>query len=374
LGLYLHIPFCTSKCPYCDFYSITDVRVLDRYLRALEKQMSAYEVQTRSYLVDTVYVGGGTPSLIDRRQWKRLFRTLRKHFRIAPGAEITVEVNPDSTVKKVLSTLRKLGVNRISIGAQSFNNDLLGAIGRRHTAEQTMKAFEAARAARIENVNLDLMFGLPGQTLEQLCLDLDTATALGASHLSVYGLKIEEDTPFWEVRDTLDLPDEKSWVEQYLEMTRRMRNGGYVQYEISNFCKPGCESKHNMKYWTLAEYLGLGAGASSYLGNRRFSFIKDVRSYCSAIETDEGQIVSEVFEVAPQDALADTVMLALRLSRGIHIDTFQRTFRRDFVALFGSKLEKYIHAGLVVVEDGYCRLTSRGFCVSNHIIADLIDL
>ena len=373
LGLYLHIPFCVNKCPYCDFYSIADLSLIDRYLAALTKQMEAYATQTQAYVVDTVYVGGGTPTLLSRQQMRRLFKAAGKHFKLASDAEITVEANPESADRKLFSALRKLGVNRLSIGVQSFEDTLLQKIGRLHTAAQAEKAVEAAKAAKITNLSIDLMFGLPEESPQQFYDSLQKVFDLGVTHLSAYGLKIEEDTPFWEVRDDLNLPDERAWVEQYLELTRKTQTAGYRQYEISNFCLPGFESRHNLKYWTMAEYLGLGPGAHSYLGNRRFAFIKDVRGYCEAIESGEGQIVSELFEIAPHDALADTIMLSLRRTEGIDLQAFFKTFRRDFVELTNGKLDKYINADLMTIENGFCRLTPRGFCVSNHILADLID-
>ncbi|NLT58736.1 MAG: radical SAM family heme chaperone HemW [Clostridiales bacterium] len=374
LGLYLHIPFCASKCPYCDFYSVTDLSLIDRYLAALLRQMAEYAPQAKAYVVDSVFVGGGTPSLLSRPQWDRLFKGIHKHFKLAQDAEITVEANPDSVDRRTLVRLRKLGVNRLSIGAQSFDDAILQRIGRIHSAGQILQAVEAARKARFENLNLDLMFGLPDQSPAQFFDSLQQAFDLGVQHLSAYGLRVEEDTPFGRLGDLLTLPDEDTWAGEYLELIARTRAAGYYQYEISNFCLPGHASRHNLKYWTLQEYLGLGPGAHSYLGNRRFAFAKDLLRYCQVMESGEGSPVTELFEVAPKDALADSIMLSLRLTRGIDTGEFAKTFRRDFERMMGDKLNKYLSAGLMVREGTRYRLTPQGFCVSNSILADLIDV
>ena len=373
LGLYIHIPFCARKCPYCDFYSVTDLSQVDRYLAALIRQIEEYAVAIEVYRVETVFFGGGTPSLLTNKQWDRLFKALRKHINIAPDAEITVEANPDSASLKLFRKLRRLGVNRVSIGAQSFDDGILKRIGRLHNATQAKAAVADARRAGIRNISLDLMFGLPGQTPQQFYDSLQQAVTLGVQHLSAYGLRVEEDTPFGREGDALSIPDDDTWAEEYLELVRLAHEAGYYQYEVSNFALPGMASRHNLKYWTMAEYLGLGPAAYSYLGNRRFGFAKDLERYCHTMEGGGEDIVVDLFEVAPKDALADTIMLSLRLTRGIDTEEFARIFRRDFARMMGDKLQKYLDAGYMVNEGSRYRLTPQGFCLSNMILADLTD-
>ena len=379
LGLYLHIPFCARKCLYCDFYSVEQPQSLDRYLFALLRQMEEYAPTCAAYRLDTLFIGGGTPSLLSRRQWDKLFRGVEHSFRLSRDMEVTVEVNPDSVDQKQLSHLHRLGVNRISIGVQSFDDALLQGIGRLHSAERARQAVREARRAGFDNISLDLMYGLPGQTPQQFYDSLREAFDLGVEHLSAYGLKVEDNTPFGRMGNKLLLPDDDTWANEYLELCRRTRQAGYYQYEISNFAKPGCASRHNLKYWTLEEYLGLGPAAHSYLGNRRFGFVRDLEQYCACYEGkdksgfDDQSLLSEYLEIAPQDAPADYVMLSLRLTRGLDAREFSKIYGRDFEALTKGRLDAYLKAGFMKKEGSRYRLTPRGFLVSNAILADLTD-
>ena len=374
LGLYIHIPFCTKKCPYCDFYSICDLTMTGRYLSALIKQIEEYGRATGGYEADTVYFGGGTPSLLSKKQWKILLEAVNKNFNISQTAEVTVEVNPASADLKLLKHLRKSGVNRLSIGVQSFDNSELATLGRLHSASDAREILSDAKKAKFNNISIDLMYGVPGQTIESFAASLDEAVKSGITHLSAYGLKIEPNTPFGQREAELDLPDEDIWCEMYELLVNAANSAGLAQYEVSNFAKPQFESRHNMKYWTLDEYLGLGPAAHSYLGNRRFAFVRDVFAYCEAFEGSEDvQLLSEDSEAPASGAVADYIMLSLRLVSGLSSKEFTRRFRRSFEELAGNKLEKYIAGGFMTNDDGVYRFTTAGFCVSNTILAQLID-
>ncbi len=378
LGLYLHIPFCARKCFYCDFYSIEQPQLIDRYLAALIRQMEEAAPLCEVYTVDTVFVGGGTPSLLSDGQWEQLFSALSACFSLESDKETTVEVNPDSASPGQLALLRRLGVNRLSIGAQSFDDRLLRSIGRLHDAAQVTATVKAARAAGFDNVNLDLMYALPDQTPQQFYDSLRRAFALEAEHLSAYGLKVEANTPFGRMGDALILPDEDTWAEEYLTLCRLAEEAGLKQYEISNFARPGKASRHNLKYWMLEEYLGLGPAAHSFFRGKRFGFSRDLSAFLAYYETPREQrgspaaLLSECSTVTEQDLLLEDVMLTLRTARGIDLVRFRERHGKDFEELAGAKLQRVLRAGLMCRENGCIRMTPQGFLVSNAILAELI--
>ena len=375
LGLYIHIPFCARKCPYCDFYSICDLSQANRYLSALTKQMEEYGRAIGGYEADTVYFGGGTPSLFTKGQWKELLEALHKNFSICETAEITVEANPASADYRLLKYLRKAGVNRLSLGVQSFDDAELAKIGRLHSAADARNTLKDAKKAGFGNISIDLMYGLPGQTTADFVRSLDEAVGLDIEHLSSYGLKVEPNTPFGKMGESLVLPDEDAWCEMYERLVEACNAAGLLQYEISNFARPHFESRHNLKYWTLAEYLGLGPAAHSYLGGRRFAFARDIDIYCRAFEGgDDTGLLSEDYEAPASGAVADYIMLSLRLKSGLSTADFTRRFRKSFEELEGGRLDRYIAAGLMTHEDGRYAFTTKGFCVSNAVLAELIDL
>ena len=271
LGLYIHIPFCKAKCIYCDFYSLPRAEgQMDAYVSALTAQLAAWRERTADCTVDTVYFGGGTPSYLGPDRLCRLLDAVFQSYRVAPGAEITLEANPDSA--QDISALRQLhdaGFDRLSLGMQSADDAELRRIGRVHTHAQTVRAVENARAAGFDNLSLDLIYGLPEQTMTRWQANLDAALALAPEHLSCYGLKVEEGTPLFARRERFTLPDDDTQADMYLSAVGLLARRGYEQYEISNFCRPGRASRHNSRYWTLAEYLGFGPGAHSDFGGER---------------------------------------------------------------------------------------------------------
>lgn len=370
LGLYLHIPFCRSKCAYCDFYSLSGREDrMDAYTAALERHLIEVAPQAAQHLVDTVYFGGGTPSYLGEKRLVKLLKAVKKHYRIAPHAEITLEANPDSAGDwKALRALRRAGFNRISLGVQSTDDVCLRALGRIHTWQQVQEAVAACRRAKFPDVSLDLIYGLPGQTVEQWEKTLSDALTLQPEHLSCYGLKLEEGTPLYRQRDSLTLPDDEAQADMYLYAVEYLRQNGYEQYEISNFARPGHASRHNLKYWTLGEYAGFGPGAYSDFGGVRYGYIRDLDRYIA------GELVlAESEHIPASEREMEYIMLRLRTTEGMNIREFENRFRRRFDPL-GARLEVYADHGLAQRTEHGWRLTPRGFLVSNQIIGELQEL
>ena len=377
LGLYLHIPFCKSKCAYCDFYSFVpgDEGIYERYVNALITHMESYRQSCRDYAPDTVFIGGGTPTALPVDQLIRIITAVKRNFSLTKNVEFTLEANPATVTLSELKRLRRAGVNRLSLGLQSADNNELRSLSRIHTRREFEEAFRNARAAKINSINVDLMFGIPGQTRESLLRTLNYVTKLEPDHISFYDLKIEEGTPFWKMRETLDLPDEDAEYDMYMSGIRFLASRGYAQYEISNFSKPGHQCLHNIKYWNCDEYLGLGPAAHSFFNGNRFSFCKNIEKYISAMENTEGsiRITENMEEIRPKERLGEYIMLRFRLNEGISTREFFRRFGKDFEMMYGSKLAKYINAGYVAKEQDRYFMTPRGMFISNYILSDLLE-
>ena len=373
LGLYIHIPFCKSKCIYCDFYSLPNSEEhMDRYVSALCGQLAELAPRTTAHEVDTVYFGGGTPSYLGEKRLRQVLKTVQKYYRIAKHAEITLEANPDSAGDwKTLRALRRAGFNRISLGVQSADDEQLKILGRPHTFAQAGEAVAAARRAKIGNVSLDLIYGLPGQTMESWRNTVEKAAALEPEHLSCYGLKVEEGTPLWDIQSAMDLPDDDLQADMYLWTVERLAQLGYQQYEISNFARPGFESRHNLKYWTLGEYAGFGPGAHSDLGGVRYAYVRDLKVYCKGVEED-GDILAENDRIPDRDRDIEYIMLGLRIAKGVSRQEFEYRFRLPFGPI-QTVLEKFGESGHAVLRGGRWRLTPEGFLVSNQIIGQCLE-
>ena len=368
LGLYLHIPFCKQKCVYCDFYSLPRREEdMDAYVSALERQLARYAPAAADRDVDSVYFGGGTPSYLGAARLCRLLGGVRAAFRVLPQAEITFEANPDSAQDaEALSALRRAGFNRVSLGMQSAAGAELRSIGRIHTMAQVRASVEAARRAGFDNLSLDLIYGLPGQSLSRWRENLAAAVELGPEHLSCYGLKAEPGTPLYARRDTL--PGDEVQADMYLETVDFLEGRGYRQYEISNFAKPGRESRHNLKYWTLGEYLGLGPGAHSDFQGRRFAWARDLEAFLRGEPPR-----SEDQAMTQRDRAEEWLMLSLRLVRGLDMAAWEERLGRPF-APFLPLLRRCEAAGYATQEGNRWRLTPRGFLLSNQIIGQLLAL
>lgn len=373
LGLYLHIPFCRQKCAYCDFYSLSgqDAR-MDDYVDALCAHLTEAAPSASGHQIDTIYFGGGTPSLLGAKRLTTLLKTVLKRYHVSKDAEITLEANPESAGDwKALKALRKAGFNRLSLGMQSASDAELQHIGRVHTMAQVTAAVEAARKARFENLSLDLIYGLPGQSAEQWQENLSAAVSLAPEHLSCYGLKVEPGTPLFARQAEENLPDDEAQADMYLYTVEYLAQNGYAQYEISNFARPGRESRHNLKYWTLQEYAGFGPGAHSDFGGVRYAYEKDLEGYIHGVK-HHMPLLSESERIPPLDRDTEWLMLGLRTVRGLEPREFENRFRRRFDC-FLPFLSECSRAGYAVEEDGRWHLTPKGFLVSNRIIGGMLD-
>jgi oxygen-independent coproporphyrinogen-3 oxidase len=382
LGLYIHIPFCVSKCPYCDFTTYQGLLpLLPPYLTALEREVALWGEVLGHPPVDTVYLGGGTPSLLSPGRLTRLLEALRRAFPFAPHAEVTAEANPDDITPEWCAGALAAGVNRLSLGAQSLEDPFLRLLGRRHTAAQVIAAYRIAREAGFTNVNLDLMFGLPYQTMGHWQDTLRKAVALGPEHLSAYCLTLEEGTPMerWVREGKMPSPDPDLAAEMYEWAEGFLEGEGYRHYEISNWARPGYPSRHNLRYWTGEEYLGVGVGAHSYLKGVRFANLRSPRRYIRAVEREArpfpgwqnlpGWLAVETAEALdPWTRLEEALILGLRLVDGISWTALHRAAPDLDITPLRRVLEEVEALGLVEAGGEGVRLTSRGRLLTNEAL------
>ncbi len=377
LGIYIHIPFCRTKCAYCDFYSFIPKSegIYERYTDALIAHMEAYRQAAKDHLPDSVYIGGGTPTAMPIEQLLRIVRAVKKNFKLSKNAEFTVEVNPKTADIKTFRALRRAGVNRISIGLQSADAAELKSLTRTHSRVDFEECFMDARAAKIQNISVDLMFGLPNQTSQTLLASIDYVTRLHPDHISLYDLKIEEGTPLARIAPKLSFPDEDTEFEMYVNAINLLERRGYKQYEISNFARPGKQSHHNLKYWNCEEYLGFGPGAYSYFNSTRFSFVRNIEAYIKGVADPQSRVNLTVGleEISGRAQLGEYIMLGLRLSDGISLSEIARRYGVDFAALYGKKADKYIKYGYMTHKGDRIALTPSGMFISNHILSDILS-
>ena len=373
LGIYIHVPFCRSKCQYCDFYSVTekDDRLMESFLDAICDHIRETGPQAPGHRVDTIYFGGGTPSFFGADGMAAILSAIRRSFDVAMDAEITFEANPDSVSPRLLRKLKSEGFNRVSLGIQCDDDDILAKIGRPHNYEQAVSAVQKIRKAGFKNLSLDLIYGLPGQTLESWQRTLRNVLELKPEHISCYGLKVEEGTPLYACQEFMNLPDDDAQADMYLATVEILRAKGYRQYEISNFCKRNHESKHNVKYWTGGEYLGFGPDASSDFAGKRFKIIRDLRGYIDGIRGG-GQVLEEIQTVAKRERAGEYLMMGLRTTQGISGEEYEKLFLLPFAPI-EEALEACRQRGHALTGDGgRWRLTPEGFLLSNSIISDLL--
>ena len=373
-AVYIHIPFCTNKCFYCDFnsYVLKDQPVMD-YLQALESEMERTVREHPPGTIKSIFVGGGTPTVLKPREMEYFLKTVRKHFGDwDQNIEFSMEANPGTTDLEKLTVMREGGVNRLSFGVQAFQNELLSGIGRIHDTDDVYRSLENARKAGFSNMSIDLMFGLPNQTLEMLSESVSRALELQLPHYSIYSLKVEENTLFHTLyhKNQLPLPSEEDELNMYLLLMDRMKQAGYKQYEISNFAKPGFESRHNMAYWLNEDYYGLGAGAHGYVGRRRHMNIKGVNPYNEAAR--KGLPRLETIDVSREEAMEDFVMVGLRMLDGISRDHFEQQFNTSLDVVFARPLDKMVKAGLLEDTDEGYKLSDKGVLFGNEVFAEFI--
>ena len=372
-GLYVHIPFCSSRCSYCDFATgLYQSELAERYVAALIEEIRASGYSGAS--VDTIYFGGGTPSLLAPSQLDRILATLHEQFTIDPKSEITLEINPGSVTREKLDAFRSVGVNRASFGAQTFDDAELAKLGRSHNGADALKTFADLRDAGFNNISFDLIAGLPGQTLEGWQRNIEQFLALSPEHLSFYLLEVHSGTPLAEhIRRGLQpVPDDDLAGLMYRWMLDHASEAGYEHYEISNLCQPGFHSRHNVKYWSADPYYGFGCSAHSYDGRtRRWSNHRDVLKYVELIENGMAPIVEEQ-ELTETDVRAEALFLGMRLMRGVDVRRYQESFGVDLREQHGADLDRFRKAGLLEFDGDLIRLTRTGALLSNEVFAAFV--
>ncbi len=359
IGLYIHIPFCRGKCPYCDFFSVNwDRNAVEKYTQALCRKIESLKGR---YNAETVYFGGGTPSSIGTQNMIKILNSINSSFGKS-CVECTLEVNPESAKEQDFKLLKEAGVNRISMGLQSANENELKALGRKHSAEDVVKAVSMIKSSGISNISLDLMLGISEQTEESLERSILFCQELDISHISAYMLKIEPGTPYSRQKNSLSLPDEDTVCDLYEYTVQRLKKSGFAQYEISNFSKPGLESRHNLKYWNCEEYLGLGPGAHSFINKNRFFYERNFDSFFADITVNDGKGGSE----------DEYITMRLRLSDGISKTEFKRYFGYDIPQKYIDKAAKLEKLGYTVCTQNGFSLSVKGFLISNTIITEIL--
>ena len=375
-GVYIHIPFCRARCSYCDFATGQyEGALAEEYVGAVAREVETFAGAEDDASVDTVYFGGGTPSLLTAPQVARLLDAVGRRFRVEARAEVTMEMNPGTLTRETLRAFRAAGVNRASFGAQTFDDAELKRLGRTHTADDTRRTLRDLRAEGFDNVSFDLIAGLPSQTLGAWSRNLAEALSLRPEHLSLYLLEVHEGTPLAEQirQGRYDAPDPDLAAEMYELIAGRTRAAGYEQYEISNFCLPGRESRHNLKYWTGAPVYGFGCAAHSFDGRRaRWSNERDARAYVAAM-TERGTAVAERTRLAESEASSEALFLGLRLlERGVDLEAHRALYGRDVRAVYAEDLRRFGEAGLVELEGDTLRLTPRGALLSNEVFSAFV--
>ncbi|MDR2502486.1 MAG: radical SAM family heme chaperone HemW [Oscillospiraceae bacterium] len=372
LGVYVHIPFCKTRCAYCDFYSTSGrENNMWQYVDALRTHIGEYAEQLDNYLIDTVYFGGGTPSLFGAARLIAVLDELKRRGHVSLDAEITLEANPESVSLNDLRRLRRAGFNRISIGIQSAKESYLSSLGRAHSFKTAERAVKSARAAGFRNVSVDIMYGLPNQSREDFADDLLRIAALNPDHISCYGLKLEEGTAFYVFKDSPFLPDDDVQADMYLYAADALGRFGYYQYEVSNFARRGFESRHNLKYWLGQEYLGFGPSASSYIGCARHTLVSDLDKYINGIKNGGG-LIETTEEISDYELLREYIMLRLRTIYGISEEEYRGIYNVGMERI-AELLAMYEEQGWALYRDGRWRFTAEGFLLSNTLIGELLD-
>lgn len=375
VGIYIHIPFCKSKCAYCNFYSLSSEAGGDKHIPALTKaiirHIEEYEAQLDGYLIDTVYFGGGTPNRIGAVRLIEILTAVKDYGHLLLDAEITAEINPAGITKDEMIKLRRAGFNRLSIGIQSSDNTALQSLGRTHTFEDAERTFKEARQAGFKNLSADILFGLPSQTKDGWSQTIQKVAGLKAEHISCYGLKIEEGTELFVFKDSPFLPNDDEQADMYLYAVDMLGRFGYKQYEISNFARRGYESQHNMKYWLGEEYIGFGPSAHSYVNQCRYSFTEDVEGYIEQIRLGR-KIVEQEEEMSDFENAGEYLMLRLRTTHGISEEEYYDIYRLK-MDLILDLLRDYEKRGLALFKDDRWRFTPKGFLLSNTLIGEILD-
>lgn len=389
IGLYIHIPFCVRKCDYCDFLSgVFDEKTQRAYVRSLCKEICYRGQQLGAVAVSSIYIGGGTPSWLDEELMEEIFASIYASFQVSPMAEISIECNPGTVSNAKFAAYRRIGINRISIGLQSANEEELKILGRIHDYNRFLHTFDMARKNGFDNINVDIMTGLPYQTEEKLAHTLESVIQLRPEHISAYSLIVEEGTPFWgryqedvtrrrRGEATRSLPDEDMEYGLYKMSQQMLQSYGYHQYEISNYAKEGHRCEHNILYWKRKPYLGVGIGAASLIGDIRTTNVSDIYDYINLCENrmDEEEfspLWDSRIELSRYDAMEEFMFLGLRMNEGVTRDDFMEAFGCSIEGIYGEQIKKLRQEELLVVEEGRIRLTDRGMDLSNYALAHFL--
>ncbi|MGN1270855.1 MAG: radical SAM family heme chaperone HemW [Clostridia bacterium] len=371
LGIYIHIPFCKRKCSYCDFISFSNkTKLIEKYIEALKIEIDKCKINKENYIIKTIYIGGGTPSFIESKYIVEILNNIKKQFNISETAEITIEINPGTVTEEKLKDYYNAGINRISFGLQSTNSWLLKLIGRIHSYSSFLEGYNLARKVGFKNINVDLMIGLPVQTLADVQKDLNRIIELKPEHISVYSLIVEEGTKLEEKikNKELYLPAEELERKMYWEVKKKLEEVGYVHYEISNFAKQGYESKHNISCWNQEEYLGFGLAAHSYIDNIRYSNTIDFEEYFDSPENSK--IIHE--KQTKEDKQKEFMLLGLRKIEGVRISDFKNKFIENPIYLYRESLNKLATQGLIEIDIDNIKLTNRGIDLANLVWEEFV--
>lgn len=372
-GLYLHVPFCKTKCYYCDFNSIAaDRNIISRYLTVLPKEIERLSDKYNPQ-IETIYIGGGTPTILKGEELTAILNECRQKLNLSSDLEITVEANPGTLNYRKLKSIKEAGVNRVSLGVQSFHNRLLDKLGRIHKRRDIIESYNLLREVGFENISFDLMFALPGQSLDDWVNTLNEALELGPEHISAYNLKIESNTVFgqWLQEDKIKKPDKELDLAMYRKTLEILSANNYKQYEISNFSKPGYQSQHNKLYWQNKAYLALGPGAHFYDGEYRGYNLAQINEYCRLLE--EGKtVVAQKEKLSRQEKIEESLILGLRLNRGISLSKFKKEFNQPVTDLYKEELDELISQNLIKLTAKQLFLTKRGRELANQVLATFL--
>lgn len=376
LSIYIHIPFCYSKCYYCDFNSFTNENhIQQKYVEYLKREIDLYEHKFKSYKLKTIFFGGGTPSHIDQHYIADILDYLKQKIDTTELIEVSIEANPKTLSKEKLDCYRKAGINRISVGVQSLDDKLLDSIGRIHTSTDFYDTYELIRKSGFENINVDIMFNLPNQTIGDVLSTLEKVVQLDIPHISFYSLQLEDGTPLSDMYDRgeITISDEDTERKMYHEGINFLNEKGYDLYEVSNFAKPYYECRHNLAYWTLKPYVGLGLSAHSNIDSKRYGNVEDFESYFESIDKGEFPIDNETLEIIDVDMeISEYIMLGLRLKEGINKSVFKKRYGVELKSVFNGKFEQFKSDGLIVEADEIVTLTDLGLDLCNIIFVEIL--
>lgn len=371
-GIYIHIPFCKRRCIYCDFFSTTASEKKNEYIKALCKEIKSRGNYLGNETIDTIYLGGGTPSQLEKQDFVNIFNTIYENYKVNPEAEITIEANPDDLTDEYVEMLSTLPFNRLSMGIQTFNDDILALLKRRHNAQQAIEAFGRCRNAGFHNISIDLMYGLPGESMDTWNKDLDTAISLKPEHISAYHLIYEEGTALYKLREENKVreADEDLSNSLFETLISRLKENRYVHYEISNFCRPGMHSRHNSSYWTGIKYLGCGPSAHSYDGHSRQWNISSLDKYIEGI--NNGSDISEIEELDLYTRYNDFVITSIRTAWGMPLDKLKAEYGNTLYDYCLKMARPHISQGTLEIKDSTLKLTQNGIFISDGIMSDML--